>query len=424
MRDWLIAFSISIAAAHPAMASPSAADLCRDLTAAPGLRIEACSKLLADPGLPSDQQAEYLAARAIALDEQGDHLAAVADFDAALAIRPEDAITLVNRGVANIHAGRADDAIRDYGLALRLKPDWHLPWFNRAVAYMEKGQHIRALGDFAKAAELNPNDAWIQVGWADAMMAAGNPAGAIDAYGAALAIRADLLNARAKRAAALLVLGRAGEAIDDLDRVLVRITDEAYLWRDRGRAKFEELDFAGAIADLDRSLSLDPEDREARIALIRAMLAAGNVAGAIAVADVGARTDAEIAALAAQALLLAGKRAEARAMLAHAVTMKPDLARTHLLDSLMSREQDRQSAQDAAARALRFAPSDPEVVMIVRRLGVETDLRPDIIPNSKAQAAVRACLDAFRDGDLAAAKMAGANWSLCHLAAVLETTDR
>src|SRR5215510_572645 len=91
----------------PALAaSDSEARLCRDLTLEPPLRVEACARALGSHDLTKRQQLDLLAARAAAFDELGDYARAIADYDSAIVLAPDDPALHLNRGVAKIHDGR------------------------------------------------------------------------------------------------------------------------------------------------------------------------------------------------------------------------------------------------------------------------------------------------------------------------------
>ena len=80
----------------------------------------------------------------------------------------------------------------------------------------------------------------------------------------------------------------------------------------------------------------------------------------------------------------------------------------------------RELARDAAELAIAFAPDDAEIAAVAALAGAETsgDRAPLALPtNTPAQAARAACVADLGIGDLAAARAAGAAWSLCHLAA-------
>jgi tetratricopeptide (TPR) repeat protein len=272
MDRFSLAALLCVLAGPAVAASDSEARLCSDARLEPPLRVEACSRALALRDLTRQQHLLLLGARASALDELGDHARAIADFDSALVLAPDDAALHLNRGAAKIHDGRPADAIADYDAAIRIRPDWHLPYFNRAVALTDLGRRVAALEDYERAIRLKPDDAWIYVGQGDVLAASGDALRAIESYDKALALRPELDDPRAKRANLLLRLDRPAEALPELDRVLAANPSKAQLWRSRGEARFQLARYADAAADLEQAHALAPRDGDVRRALARAYL--------------------------------------------------------------------------------------------------------------------------------------------------------
>ena len=410
----------------PALAaSGSESRLCHTLRLEPPLRVEACTRALQAPDLSMQQQVALLGARGRALDELGDYKRAIADYDAAIVLAPQDPVLHLNRGVAKIHDGRPADAIPDYEIALRLKPDWHLPYFDRAVALGDLGQRAAALKDFERAIRLKPDDAWIYVGQGDVLAASGNLARALAAYDKALALRPELDDPRAKRAAVLLRLDRPAEALPELDRVLAAHPSKPHLWQTRGAAKFQLARYADAAADFARTLALAPQDSDARRALARAYLGAGDPERAwqaMMPALDSSRQEAADLALGALIALHMGRVPVAEALARRAGALQPGEGTAQAILALaLWRQRDAQGARNAAALSATFAPQDAEIAAIARRMGARASDRPVPPPprTTPAKAALAECIASLETGDRAAARAAGPGWSLCRLAAGL-----
>jgi tetratricopeptide (TPR) repeat protein len=71
-------------------------------------------------------------------------------------IYAQDVKTLVDRGVANLESGKFDQALADFNAALKLKPNDAALYDYRGVAYRCKGMDDQALQDFNKAIQLDP----------------------------------------------------------------------------------------------------------------------------------------------------------------------------------------------------------------------------------------------------------------------------
>ena len=71
--------------------------------------------------------------RGIVYDHKGEYDRAIADYDRAIELVPNDATAYNNRGVAYGKKGDYDRAIRDYDQAIRLKPDHANAFINRGT---------------------------------------------------------------------------------------------------------------------------------------------------------------------------------------------------------------------------------------------------------------------------------------------------
>src|SRR6266540_1924064 len=91
---------------------------------------------------------------------KGTYDRAIADYDQAIKLKPDDAYAYNSRGLAYSKKGLLDRAIADYDQAIRLKPDVALAYFNRGNAHKNAGNKQSAIADFRKSLELptNPND--------------------------------------------------------------------------------------------------------------------------------------------------------------------------------------------------------------------------------------------------------------------------
>ena len=83
---------------------------------------------------------------------------ALAAFERALAIRPDDLNALVSRAAALIALGRPAEALMDYDRVLAVRPDLADVHNNRAAALAALGRHDAALQSLDRAIALNPED--------------------------------------------------------------------------------------------------------------------------------------------------------------------------------------------------------------------------------------------------------------------------
>ena len=103
--------------------------------------------------------------RGVAYDQLGDYDRAVADYQEALSLKPDDAmarrnlrVVLVRRGVALANTGEYQRALTDLSRAIELGPDKAIAWLRRAQVRMESGDLEGAAADLVEARRLAPED--------------------------------------------------------------------------------------------------------------------------------------------------------------------------------------------------------------------------------------------------------------------------
>lgn len=84
---------------------------------------------------------------------------ALAEFEAAVQLKPDYWKALHNRGVSYALAGKFDEAVADFSRVVELQPDYGNAWFNRAEIYFERGRFQEALTDYDQAIRLKGDDA-------------------------------------------------------------------------------------------------------------------------------------------------------------------------------------------------------------------------------------------------------------------------
>jgi Flp pilus assembly protein TadD len=94
--------------------------------------------------------------RALQWDSQGNYDQAIANYNQAIAICPDDAVAYNNRGYDWYAKGDFDKAIADYNQALVLCPKYAEVYSNRGTAWDAKGEQDRALADYNEALAVDP----------------------------------------------------------------------------------------------------------------------------------------------------------------------------------------------------------------------------------------------------------------------------
>ena len=111
-------------------------------------RISGCSAMLDTPGLPDDQRSLAFGMRALAYSLLGIFDKALADYDAALKIKPDFPLALNNRAWAYYKLGRPADGVADVEKALELQPGSPYALDTRAHIRQSQGDAKAALADY------------------------------------------------------------------------------------------------------------------------------------------------------------------------------------------------------------------------------------------------------------------------------------
>ena len=195
--------------------------------------------------------------------ERKDYQGALADYNQAIKLNPDDADAYNNRGLIK-HENLPDyqGALADYNQAIKLKSNDATFYNNRGLLNHEKLQDYRgALADYDQAIKLNPNDA-------DTYNNRGllkherlqDDRGALADYNQAIKLKPNYALAYANRGSLKdrkLHDDRGGLA--DYDRSIKIDPNNAITYNNRGLLKHEKLqDYQGAIADYSQSIKINP----------------------------------------------------------------------------------------------------------------------------------------------------------------------
>ncbi|MBD2474634.1 tetratricopeptide repeat protein [Anabaena sp. FACHB-83] len=188
---------------------------------------------------------------------------AIAAYDKALEIKPDDHDAWNNRGIALWNLGRYEEAIAAYDKALEIKPDDHDAWYNRGIALDDLERYEEAIASYNKALEIKPDkhEAWNNRG--NALDNLERYEEAIASYNKAMSIQPDDHQAWYNRGLSLRKLGRYEEAIASYNKALEIKPDDHDAWNNRGNAlrylgRYEE-----AIASYNKAVSIKHDLLEA-----------------------------------------------------------------------------------------------------------------------------------------------------------------
>lgn len=123
----------------------------------PDVSIKACTEEIQSGGeAPADLAMAYNI-RGHSYVAKGLYDMGIADFNRAIAIKPDVDHTFNTRGRAEAAKGQYDLAIADYTKALTLDPNFAEIPYLRAVAYEHKGMREKAVADYRAALKLQPD---------------------------------------------------------------------------------------------------------------------------------------------------------------------------------------------------------------------------------------------------------------------------
>jgi tetratricopeptide (TPR) repeat protein len=198
--------------------------------------------------------------RAMVRQRQEGAEALAEDCDRAAAIEILDLDPLMQRaGQLNGLCQRPDLALEDYTRLIELAPHWADPYRRRAGLYRNEGRLDEALADIDKALERAPR-------WIGALTLRGQTLQSMGRFEEALQAYDRTVEPGGKenpetainRALALAALGRAEEAIERLDRQIEWFPDISELYRWRAFLSFWLGRVDEAVDFLDRALEVDP----------------------------------------------------------------------------------------------------------------------------------------------------------------------
>jgi tetratricopeptide (TPR) repeat protein len=208
-----------VAATAGAAAADTLADCSQPRNAQ--VRLRACSEIIASPAYGAADKALAYRNRGNARADAGANAQAVADFDQAIRLRPDDASGYAGRARARLALRDAAGAIDDYSEALRMTPGTAALLVGRGHARFVRGDHVAAIADFTEALRLNPNSPSTLNRRGLAYRRSGDLARAIDDYTAAIALNPVYALAYNNRGYVYEAQGRKDDAIADFQAALL-----------------------------------------------------------------------------------------------------------------------------------------------------------------------------------------------------------
>lgn len=196
-----------------------------------------------------------------------DYGGAIVDFDEAIKLNPENAISYKYRAKAKFKLGNHTGAIEDFTQVIKLNPDDPDTYIDRANARVDLGDYAGAMQDYAHVIKLKPDDPDAYFDRAIARVHLGNYTGAIEDYTHVIKLKPDnigaYIGAYCNRAIARADSGDYAGAIEDYTHAIKLWPKESNLYINRGVTKIRLDDYAGAIEDFNQAIKLNPENAAA-----------------------------------------------------------------------------------------------------------------------------------------------------------------
>jgi Tfp pilus assembly protein PilF len=188
---------------------------------------------------------------------------ALATCERALAIAPEHAEMLSNRGNVLRDLHRFAEALASYDRALAIEPDFADAHYNRGLLLNAIGRFAEALASFDKALVHCPGHTEALNSRGNALRALDRHEEALESYDAALAVRRDFAEAHNNRGVTLYRLGRFTEALASYDRAIALSPDRTEAFNNRGVALKELRRIPEALASYHQARQLAPDYADA-----------------------------------------------------------------------------------------------------------------------------------------------------------------
>ena len=181
---------------------------------------------------------------------------ALASFDRALAIKPDLVEALGNRGHTLRDLNRHEDALCSFDLALMSRPDYVRAWAGRGAALQSLKRLRDALASYDRAVAIEPNDPRTLNDRGNVLRELNRLNEALADYDRALEVAPNYLFAHINRGSVLKLLGRFDEAVASFDRVMTADPRNASVFSMRLLCKLTICDWSGLEQDLARFAEL------------------------------------------------------------------------------------------------------------------------------------------------------------------------
>lgn len=212
-------------------------------------------------GLDPEDEAPHLN-RGVSFIFRGEHRRAVEVYDAVLERSPRATAALVGRGVAWAALGEHKRAQEDFSRAIALAPN-ALAYYDRGLSKAALANHREAIDDFSRALEMAPADPMALVGRGRSRSTLKDQPGAIADFTAALAVDPKMAAAYYERGIARTIQGQYRQADEDFSAAIALNPRYGDAYKGRGVSRLLQREYTQALDDFEHAIAIDPNDAEA-----------------------------------------------------------------------------------------------------------------------------------------------------------------
>lgn len=232
-------------------------------------RMAACNRAIGDKS-PSLALVDAYVTRANIYSMQSKYSEAIAEFDTAIALKPDYAPFYGQRGFQYSLLGQKDRALEEYQKGLALDPKNVDILFVRALTYSGKGDEAAAFADFDKIIELAPGSKTAVAAFnskADAYLKKKDTEKALAVLADGIAVKPDYVWFYSTRAKVYHELKDSEKELADINHMLELDSNNKPALMARAWFYDEQGKFDLSIADYQTLMRLDPNDKYYRTRL-------------------------------------------------------------------------------------------------------------------------------------------------------------
>jgi serine/threonine protein kinase len=216
---------------------------------------------LAAPAVPA-VDARYWNNKAVGFQALEQYDDAIACYDRALQLTPNDSDVVQNKGVALLSKKEYERAITMFDHALRLSPGDAEILGNKGFALLRSGRINDGVSCLTRAAQISPRDPIVCKNLADGLCQLGRADEALDAIHKGLIFDSRNPALLAAQGFALLMLARHDEALTSFEKGLEISPRSAEHWKGKAIVHSRRSEYAEAVDAADKALEVSPGDNE------------------------------------------------------------------------------------------------------------------------------------------------------------------